>query len=94
MFRYGVATGRCERNPAPDLHGALKPIIAKHMAAVLEPAGVSALCDLFASPTLAGKVAFRGGTAIHKLLFKHPLRYSEDSTFTSACAPRAATASA
>jgi predicted nucleotidyltransferase component of viral defense system len=37
-----------------------------------------ALCDLFNSEALAGKIAFRGGTAIHKLLFAHPLRYSED----------------
>ncbi len=37
-----------------------------------------ALSDLFASPALQGRIAFRGGTAIHKLLFKHPLRYSED----------------
>ncbi|HEY9714007.1 MAG TPA: nucleotidyl transferase AbiEii/AbiGii toxin family protein, partial [Chroococcales cyanobacterium] len=37
-----------------------------------------ALCDLFGSERLAGKIAFRGGTAIHKLLFKQPLRYSED----------------
>ncbi len=37
-----------------------------------------ALCDLFTAPALAGKIAFRGGTAIHKLLFKQPLRYSED----------------
>ncbi len=37
-----------------------------------------ALCDLFQSPALAGKIAFRGGTAIHKLLFDQPLRYSED----------------
>lgn len=37
-----------------------------------------ALCDLFTAPALKGKIAFRGGTAIHKLLFKHPLRYSED----------------
>jgi hypothetical protein len=37
-----------------------------------------ALCDLFNAPSLAGKIAFRGGTAIHKLLFKQPLRYSED----------------
>ena len=36
------------------------------------------LCDLFNAPTLADKIAFRGGTAIHKLLFKQPLRYSED----------------
>jgi predicted nucleotidyltransferase component of viral defense system len=37
-----------------------------------------ALCDLFNAPALTGKIAFRGGTAIHKLLFKQPLRYSED----------------
>lgn len=37
-----------------------------------------ALCDLFNAPALRGKVAFRGGTAINKLLFPQPLRYSED----------------
>lgn len=37
-----------------------------------------ALCDLFNAPALRGKIAFRGGTAINKLLFKQPLRYSED----------------
>ena len=37
-----------------------------------------ALCDLFAAPALRGKIAFRGGTAINKLLFRQPLRYSED----------------
>jgi predicted nucleotidyltransferase component of viral defense system len=37
-----------------------------------------ALCDLFNAPKLKDKIAFRGGTAINKLLFKQPLRYSED----------------
>jgi predicted nucleotidyltransferase component of viral defense system len=37
-----------------------------------------AMCDLFNAPALRGKVAFRGGTAINKLLFRRPLRYSED----------------
>ena len=37
-----------------------------------------ALCDLFKSPELTNKIAFRGGTAINKLIFKKPLRYSED----------------
>ncbi|HWS67735.1 MAG TPA: nucleotidyl transferase AbiEii/AbiGii toxin family protein [Steroidobacteraceae bacterium] len=37
-----------------------------------------ALCDLFNAPALKDKIGFRGGTAIHKLLFKQPLRYSED----------------
>ena len=49
VFRYGIATGRCERDPAPDLHGALQPIVVKHMAAVLEPAGVSALMRAIAN---------------------------------------------
>lgn len=35
VFRYGIATGRCERNPAADLRGALKALPrAKHMAAL------------------------------------------------------------
>ena len=37
-----------------------------------------ALCDLFNSSALKGKIAFRGGTAINKLIFERPLRYSED----------------
>ncbi|MGQ0653740.1 MAG: nucleotidyl transferase AbiEii/AbiGii toxin family protein [Betaproteobacteria bacterium] len=37
-----------------------------------------ALCDLFNAPELKGRIAFRGGTAINKLLFRQPLRYSED----------------
>ncbi len=36
------------------------------------------MCDLFSSPRLQGRIAFRGGTAINKLLFSSPLRYSED----------------
>ena len=34
VFRYGVATGRCERDPAPDLRGALTPHKSGHQAAV------------------------------------------------------------
>lgn len=37
-----------------------------------------ALCDLFSAPKLKGRIAYRGGTAINKLLFRQPLRYSED----------------
>lgn len=37
-----------------------------------------ALADLFNGEPLRGKLAFRGGTAINKLLFEKPLRYSED----------------
>ncbi len=34
VFRYGVATGRCERDPAPDLRGALTPHAKRNQAAV------------------------------------------------------------
>lgn len=44
VFRYGIATGRCDRDPAADLKGALAPVPpAKHMAAILEPAKVGEL---------------------------------------------------
>ena len=34
VFRYGIVTGRCTRNVAADLRGALTPHKAKHQAAV------------------------------------------------------------
>jgi integrase len=34
IFRYGVATGRCERDPALSLRGALTPHKGRHQAAV------------------------------------------------------------
>lgn len=36
------------------------------------------LYSIFVDPFLAERLAFRGGTAINKLLFASPLRYSED----------------
>ena len=37
-----------------------------------------ALVDIFSDPFLANALAFRGGTAIHKLHFSPQVRYSED----------------
>ena len=37
-----------------------------------------ALVSIFQSPFLAERLAFRGGTALHKLYFDIPRRYSED----------------
>ncbi|MYA96671.1 MAG: nucleotidyl transferase AbiEii/AbiGii toxin family protein [Nitrospinae bacterium] len=37
-----------------------------------------ALVELFSNPGLAGQLRFRGGTALNKLHFPQPLRYSED----------------
>ena len=43
VFRHGIVTGRCDRNPAADLRGALEPVLVKNMAAVTEPAAVGDL---------------------------------------------------
>ena len=32
VFMYAIATGRAERNPVPDLRGALKTPVVKHLA--------------------------------------------------------------
>lgn len=37
-----------------------------------------ALVEIFADPFLHEHLAFRGGTALHKLFLKQPARYSED----------------
>ena len=70
VFRYGVATGRCERNPAADLHGALRPFIVKHMAAVLEPTGVGALMRSIAE--YGGQPLTRAALELSAMLFQRP----------------------
>ena len=40
-----------------------------------------ALVEIFNHPTLRSTLAFRGGTALQKLFFPKPLRYSEDLDF-------------
>jgi len=37
VFRYGVAIGACQRNPAADLRDALKPVQSRHHAAIVDP---------------------------------------------------------
>ncbi len=37
-----------------------------------------ATVELFTDPLLAGRIALRGGTALHKLVVEPPYRYSED----------------
>ena len=70
VFRYAVATGRCDRNPAPDLHGALQPIIVKHMSVVLEPAAAASL--LRAIWAYEGQPLTRAALKLSALLFQRP----------------------
>lgn len=43
VFRYGIATGRAERNPAADLVGALAPTKKQHHASITDPIEVGKL---------------------------------------------------
>lgn len=70
VFRYGVQTGRCERSPVTDLHGALKPVVVKHMAAVLEPAKAGEL--LRAIDGYTGQPMTKAALALSALLFQRP----------------------
>lgn len=70
VFRHGIATGRCERNPAPDLHGALVPVAVKHMAAVLEPVKAGEL--MRAISAYAGQPVTRAALQLAALLFQRP----------------------
>lgn len=45
VFRYGIATGRCERDMAADLKGAVPPRKQKHHAAITDPAPFGALLN-------------------------------------------------
>jgi integrase len=43
VFRYAIATGRAERDPAADLRGALPPVKPKHHSAMTDPEEVAGL---------------------------------------------------
>jgi integrase-like protein len=64
VFRYGVATGRCERDPAPDLRGALTPHKSRNQAAV-KPDDVPEL--LRAQRVKASKLSFSPDVDAHTL---------------------------
>jgi integrase len=70
VFLYGVQTGRCERNPAGDLQGALPPAVVKHMAAILEPVKVGELLRTFDAYT--GQPVTKAALQLSALLFQRP----------------------
>ncbi len=44
IFRYGIQTGVCDRDPSQDLRGALIPLpVEKHMAAITNPVEIGGL---------------------------------------------------
>lgn len=70
VFRYGVATGRCERNPAADLRGALKPVLTRHVSAIVEPDQVGDLMRAIAGYN--GQPTTRSALLLSAFLFQRP----------------------
>lgn len=70
VFRYAVATGRAERDPAGDLRGALQPVKTKHMAAITEPRKVAELLRTF--DTYQGTLSVRCALQLAPLVFVRP----------------------
>jgi integrase len=81
VFRYGIATGRCERDPAADLRDALQPVIVKHHAAITDPRKVGELLRAF--DDYQGLPTTRAALKLAPLVFLRPgeLRQAEWSEF-------------
>lgn len=77
VFRYAVATGRAERDPAADLKGALTPLKTRHHAAITDPKEVAAL--LRAIDDYKGSFVVKCALQLAPLVFVRPgeLRQAE-----------------
>ena len=77
VMRYAIATGRAERDPCPDLRGALRSPQCKHMAAILDPIEIGGL--LRAIDGYNGTFAVKCALKLSPLLFCRPgeLRQAE-----------------
>lgn len=81
VFRYAIATGRAERDPAPDLKGALPPVKQKNFAAIKEPKRIGEL--LRAIDEYNGTAVVRAAMRLAPLVFVRPsnLRHAEWAEF-------------
>jgi integrase len=77
VFRYGIATGRCERNPAADLRGALPPVKEKHHPSITDPKAIPPL--LRAMDSYQGSPITACALRLAPLVFVRPgeLRHAE-----------------
>ncbi|RTL30693.1 MAG: DUF4102 domain-containing protein [Burkholderiales bacterium] len=81
VFRYAIATGRAERNPAADIQGALKPVLVQHMPAITDPKRVGEL--LRSIEAYRGLPVTRAALQLAPLVFVRPgeLRQAEWAEF-------------
>jgi hypothetical protein len=66
VMRYAIATGRAERDPCPDLRGALQTLTHSHMAAITDPIEVGRLLRVMD--------AFKGIYTVRAALRLAPIR--------------------
>lgn len=81
IFRYAIATGRAERDPLPDLRGALPPALGKNFPAITDPAEAANL--LRAIDAFRGTFVVQCALRLAPLLFVRPgeLRRAEWAGF-------------
>ncbi|MEO5340231.1 MAG: integrase arm-type DNA-binding domain-containing protein [Magnetococcus sp. MYC-9] len=81
VFRYGIAIGRVDRDPAADLRGALSPVVPSHRASITDPEEIGAL--LRAIDAYKGTFVVRCALQLAPMLFVRPgeLRQAEWSEF-------------
>lgn len=70
VFRYGIQTGRCDRNPCPDLTGALLPLNVKNRPAILDPIRVGEMLRAF--DTYTGTPITKAALILSALVFQRP----------------------
>jgi len=77
IFRYAIATGRAERDPAGDLRGALSPVQERHHASITNPEHIGQL--LRAMDGFQGAFVTRCALRLAPLFFVRPgeLRHAE-----------------
>lgn len=82
VFRYGVVTGRCDRDPAADIQGALPPVPkSKHHASIVDPKKIGPL--LRAIDSFDGTLVVSSALRFAPLTFVRPgeLRRAEWTEF-------------
>ena len=70
VMRYAIATGKAERDPCPDLRGALPPLRSDNFASITEPSKVAEL--LRAMDAFSGTFVVKSALLLAPLLFVRP----------------------
>lgn len=83
VFRYGVATGRCQADPASLLNGALITPKARHYAAILEPGKLGELLRAIEVFSAAPVTMAALRIAPHVFVRPGELRHAEWSEFNT-----------